>query len=115
MSGGLRAIGWQPLSQKLQVASIRIPDSRSLIFVYDNEATELVEELEEVFVAEKIVEMLMDQCTQARGERVLVWCTVSLDTALGIVTDRRCPHATTRDIHRGPLARSAQSDWRGAH
>src|SRR4029450_7170072 len=46
---------------------------------------------------------------------LLVWCTVSLDTALGIVTDRRCPNATTRDIHRGPLARSAQSDWRGEH
>ena len=58
MSGGLCAIGWQPLSQKLQVASIRVPNSRSLIFVYGNEATELVEELEEVFVVEKIVEML---------------------------------------------------------
>jgi hypothetical protein len=34
---------------------------------------------------------------------------------LGIVTYRRCPDATTRDIHRGPRARSSQSDWRGEH
>ena len=47
------------------------------------------------------------------GKPGLVWYTVSLDTALGIVTQRRCPDASTRDFHRGPLARSSQSDWRG--
>ena len=34
---------------------------------------------------------------------------------MGIVTYRRCPDAITRDIPRGPLARSSQSDWRGEH
>lgn len=43
----------------------------------------------------------------------LVWCTVKLDTDLGIVTQRRCPDESTRTIHRAPRARSSQSDWRG--
>jgi hypothetical protein len=38
---------------------------------------------------------------------VLVWCTVGLDTDLGIVTQRRCPDASTRTIHRAPRARSS--------
>src|SRR5262245_62104507 len=51
----------------------------------------------------------------ARGFGVLVWCTVKLDTDLGIVTQRRCPDAFTRIIHRAPRARSSESDWRGEH
>src|SRR5262249_32375274 len=48
-------------------------------------------------------------------KRRLVWCTVKLDTDLGIVTQRRCPDASTRIIHRAPRARSSESDWRGEH
>jgi hypothetical protein len=44
---------------------------------------------------------------------LLVWCTVGLDTVWGIVPYRRCLEAYTRDCHRGPRARSSQSDWRG--
>src|SRR5262245_37087447 len=56
-----------------------------------------------------------DNCARRCSQSLLVWCTVKLDTDLGIVTQRRCPDESTRIIHRASLARSSESDWRGAH
>jgi hypothetical protein len=59
------------------------------------------------FVFVKRIDHLSVGELQVSDFEVVVWCTVGLDTDVGIVTHRRCSDASTRTIHRAPLARSS--------
>ncbi len=58
---GRGAISVQPLSQKHQVAPVRFPDRGAVVSVQRDQATDLVQEEEKIFVLEKIFEMMMNR------------------------------------------------------